>query len=114
MPYFYLNEELDRVEGILPESNPIAFGGTIECYVPETYLWLRTHTAKEILGMKKLFVIEEERTAILAELDALDRRSARAIRAVVAGTATDDDKSKLAKIEAEAIALRARLAETEG
>lgn len=53
---------------------------------------------------------EQERTAILAELDALDRRSARALRAVVAGTATDDDKSKLAKIEGEAIALRARLA----
>lgn len=110
MPYFYLNEELDRVEGILPESNPIAFGGTLECYVPETYLWLRTHTAKEILGMKKLFVIEEERAAILAELDALDRRSARALRAVVAGTATEEDKAALAAIEAEAVSKRARLA----
>jgi hypothetical protein len=54
---------------------------------------------------------DAERAAILAELDALDRRSARAIRAVVAGTATDDDKAALAKIEHEAIALRARLAE---
>ena len=109
MPYFYLNEDLDRVEGILPESNPIAFGGTIECCVPETYLWLRTHTAKEILGMKKLFAIEEERTAILAELDALDKRSARALRAVVAGTATDEDGAALAAIEAEAVSLRSRL-----
>ena len=47
---------------------------------------------------------------IVAELDALDRRSARAIRAVVAGTATDEDRAALAKIEGEAIALRARLA----
>ena len=54
---------------------------------------------------------DAERAAILAELDALDRRSARALRAVVAGTATDDDKAALAKIEGEAIALRARLAE---
>ncbi len=98
------------MEGILPESNPVAFGGTIECCVPETYLWLRTHTAKEILGMKKLFAIEEERAAILAELDALDRRSARALRAVVAGTATDDDRVALAKIEDEAVSKRARLA----
>lgn len=111
MPYFYLNEELDRVEGILPESNPIAFGGAIECYVPETYLWLRTHTAKEILGMKKLFVIEEERAAILAELDALDRKSARALRAVVAVTATAEDKAKLIEIEATARELRKRLLE---
>jgi hypothetical protein len=34
-----------------------------------------------------------------------------ALRAVVAGTATDDDKSKLAKIEGEAGRLRARLEE---
>ena len=114
MPYFYLNEELDRVEGILPESNPIAFGGTIECCVPETYLWLRTHTAKEILGMKKLFAIEEERAATLAELDTLDRRSVRALRAVVAGTATDEDKAKLAEIETEAVSKRSRLAGLEG
>lgn len=57
---------------------------------------------------------ESERAAILAELDALDRRSARALRAVVAGTATDEDKSALAKIEDEAVSKRARLAELEG
>ena len=51
-----------------------------------------------------------ERAAILAELDALDRRSDRAIRAVVAGTATDVDKAKLIEIETKAITLRARLA----
>ena len=53
---------------------------------------------------------EAERAAILAELDALDKRSAHALRAVVAGTATDEDRAALAKIEDEAIALRARLA----
>ena len=53
---------------------------------------------------------ERKAAEIVAELDALDRRSARALRAVVAGTATDDDRVALAKIEHEAIALRARLA----
>ena len=57
---------------------------------------------------------EAARTAILAELDALDRRSTRALRAVVAGTATDDDKAALAAIEAEAVSKRARLAGLEG
>ena len=57
---------------------------------------------------------EQERAAILAELDALDRRSTRALRAVVAGTATDDDKAALAAIEAEAVSKRARLAGLEG
>ena len=53
---------------------------------------------------------DAERSAILAELDALDRRSARALRAVVAGTATDEDRATLAAIEAEAVSKRARLA----
>ena len=57
---------------------------------------------------------EAGRAAILAELDALDKRSARALRAVVAGTAIDDDRAALGKIEAEAIALRVRLAGMEG
>lgn len=52
---------------------------------------------------------DAERTSILAELDVLDKRSARALRAVVAGTATDEDKAALAAIEAEAVSLRSRL-----
>ena len=55
--------------------------------------------------------VAAERAAILAELDALDRRSARALRAVVAGTATDEDKAALAAIEAEAVSMRERLKE---
>ncbi len=58
--------------------------------------------------------IEAERAAILAELDALDKRSARALRAVVAGTATEEDKAKLTEIETEAVSKRARLAELKG
>lgn len=54
---------------------------------------------------------ETERAAILAGLDALDRKSARALRAVVAGTATDEDTARLTEIEDEAARLRARLAE---
>ena len=54
---------------------------------------------------------DAERAAILAELDALDRRSARALRAVVAGMATDEDRITLVAIEAEVVSKRARLAE---
>ncbi len=52
---------------------------------------------------------EAERAAILAELDALDKRSARALRAVVAGTATDGDRAILAEIETKARSLRVAL-----
>lgn len=51
-----------------------------------------------------------EKESILSSLDALDRKSARALRAVVAGTATDKDKARLGEIEAEATDLRAKLA----
>ena len=76
-------------------------------------------TQAEIDQAAEVAAREAERAAILAELDALDRRSVRALRAVVAGTATEEDKDAedkdaLAKIEGEAIALRARLAELEG
>lgn len=67
-------------------------------------------TKQDVDAKNKQDKADAVRAAILAELDVLDHRSARALRAVVAGTATDDDKSKLAKIEGEAIALRARLA----
>ena len=71
-------------------------------------------TQAEIDQAAEVAVREAERAAILAELDALDRRSARALRAVVVGTATEEDKDKLAKIEDEAVSKRARLAELEG
>ena len=51
------------------------------------------------------------RYAVQLELDELDRKSARALRSVVAGTATDADKARLVELEAEAVALRVRLAE---
>lgn len=57
---------------------------------------------------------EAERTEILADLDALDRKSNRALRAIAAGTATDADRARIVEIEAEVVALRARLAELEG
>ena len=57
---------------------------------------------------------ERKAAEIVAELDALDKRSTRALRAVVAGTATDEDKAKLAEIETEAVSKRSRLAGLEG
>ena len=53
----------------------------------------------------------DEKASILAALDELDRKSARALRSVVAGAATDADKARLVELEAEAMALRARLVE---
>jgi hypothetical protein len=46
---------------------------------------------------------------IMAELAEIDRKSARALRAIVAGTATDDDRAMLTELNARADALRGQL-----
>lgn len=47
---------------------------------------------------------------IMRELDALDLKSVRPLRAKLAGTATEEDEARLASIEAQAQALRTELA----
>lgn len=54
--------------------------------------------------------IERQRVAtITAQLEALDRRSIRALRAVSAGTATAEDRAILADLDTQAAELRAGL-----
>lgn len=51
-----------------------------------------------------------ERTAqIQAELDDIEYRQGRPIRAISLGTATDEDRAKLAELEARAVELRKEL-----
>jgi hypothetical protein len=53
----------------------------------------------------------ESIASITGQLAELDSKSARPLRAIVSGTATDDDKVKLTDYENQAVALRAQLAE---
>lgn len=50
------------------------------------------------------------RSEIFAELAAIDAASARPLRSILVGTATDDDRARLAELEARAAELRAELA----
>lgn len=54
---------------------------------------------------------EKARAADLATLAELDWRTIRPLRAIAAGTATQADRDRLADLEAQADAIRARLAE---
>jgi hypothetical protein len=55
--------------------------------------------------------IKAESIALITnQLNLLDSKSARPLRAIISGTATDDDKSKLMNYENQAISLRAQLA----
>lgn len=51
-------------------------------------------------------LVEEQARALQAQLDELDRKSARPLRALAAGTATDEDRTTLAALESEAASLR--------
>lgn len=63
----------------------------------------------EIIGANPLPL--DRQSQIYDELSALDMAAVRPLRAVVAGTATDEDKQKLKQLEQKAEALRAELAE---
>lgn len=54
--------------------------------------------------------LEDRHRVILAELDRLDLQAVRPLRAIAAGTATETDRKKLAKIEEQAVQLRQELA----
>lgn len=54
---------------------------------------------------------EARKKEIIAELDALDLKTIRALRAIQAGTGTQDDEEKLAEIEDQAEQIRQQLKE---
>ena len=53
---------------------------------------------------------EEKISKLKQQLSALDLQAVRPLRAIAAGTATDEDKSRLAEIEGQAETLRAEIA----
>ena len=75
---------------------------------------LRTET--EIAAERDAVVNSPENKAaeIKQQLAALDEQAIRPLRAILAGTPSDEDTDKLREIEAQAVALRRELAELEG
>ena len=70
-----------------------------------------TNEYGELIDVKSPEPTTEEKIAELKQqLSALDLQAVRPLRAIAAGTATDEDKSRLAKIESKAEALRAEIA----
>lgn len=53
------------------------------------------------------------RAEILADLERIDTASARPLRAILVGSATDEDRAKLTELDEQAAALRAELATLE-
>lgn len=103
--------ELSRVERMeagldeIPRGRKIVAGELVEMSDEEQFEAGQI-TAGELL--------ERRRRPLERELVALDERAVRPLRAILAGTGTDEDTAKLKAIEAEAVEVRARLAEIQG
>lgn len=71
--------------------------------------------AEEIAAEKETILNSPERRAaeIKRQLAVLDNQAIRPLRAILAGTPTDEDKDKLAEIEEQAVALRDELTRLE-
>ena len=74
-----------------------------------------TETALEAWGLteeeKQTQDKESHKKELIAELDALDLKTIRALRAIQAGTGTQDDAEKLAELEDQAEQIRQQLKE---
>lgn len=65
------------------------------------------YTDEEIAQQEK----EQQRKNLIAQLDAIDLKCIRALRAIQAGTGTEDDTAKLAELEEQAEQIRQQIKE---
>lgn len=74
-----------------------------------------TETALEAWGFSAEEIAEQEKQAqkadLIAQLDVLDLKTIRALRAIQAGTGTDADVQRLAELEEQAAEIRQQLQE---
>lgn len=95
--------EKQRLDFIVSENHQKGY----EIKETETALEAWGLTAEEIAERDK----KSQKQAIYNELDALDLKAIRPMRAKEAGTATEEDLERLAQIETRAQELRAQLEE---
>ena len=94
-------EEKDRLDFIVKHQ----YGYEIK--ETETALEAWVFTAEEIAEKEK----QEHKAELVAQLDALDLKCIRALRAIQAGQGTQADTEKLADLEEQAAQIRAQLQE---
>ena len=93
-------EEVDDLEKpIMVEEVDPETGETIRVH--------KHHTETRTEWVERLEIVDGDNSGVLkAQLEALDKKSIRSLRAVVSGTATEDDKSYLASLERQARDIR--------
>lgn len=99
--------ECEQPEWVIPDNSPIASKITSLGDVEPV-----TNEHGELIDVKSPEPTAEQKISKLKQqLSALDLQAVRPLRAIAAGMATDEDKSRLVEIEGQAEALRAEIAE---
>lgn len=96
-------EEKDRLDFIVEQNHKNGY----EVKETETALEAWWFTAEEIAEQEK----QAHKADLVAQLDALDLKCIRALRAIQAGQGTQADTEKLADLEEQATQIRAQLQE---
>lgn len=98
--------ECEQPEWVIPDNSPLASKITSLGDIEPV-----TNEYGELIDVKSPEPTTEQKIAELKQqLAELDLQAVRPLRAIAAGTATDEDKSRLAEIEGQAEALRAEIA----
>ena len=99
--------ECEQPEWVIPDYSPLASKITSLGDIEPV-----TNEHGELIDVKSPEPTTEQKIAeFKQQLAELDLQAVRPLRAIAAGTATDEDKSRLAEIEGQAEALRAEIAE---
>lgn len=96
-------EEKDRLDFIVEQNHKNGY----EVKETETALEAWGFTAEEIAEQEK----QAHKADLVAQLDAIDLKTIRALRAIQAGQGTQADTDKLAELEAKAAQIREELKE---
>ena len=94
-------QEQERLDFIVAQNHTNGY----EIKETETALEAWGYTEEEQQAQAK----EAHKKELVAELDALDLKCIRALRAIQAGTGTEDDTARLAELEAQAEEIRQEL-----
>ena len=91
-------------------------GSELACKIKSTRYWEPVTDDKgdliDITPIDPPVTIEGQIADIKNQLTALDLQAVRSLRAIAAGTATEEDREKLAELEAQAEELRAKIEAT--
>lgn len=100
---YFRNPVTGGVHAFAADGSEDAF--ILEGLVPMTEAERAAHLAANMATPEQL-----RRAELLAELAAIDAASARPLRAILVGSATDADRVRLTELDEQAAALRAELA----